>query len=126
MSFEVIIGPEFEDAVFRQVKPIMDRRLNEVRAVILEEFSAPKSGREYRRPSGGIYRASAAGEAPAIRSGRLRDSVSEPDVRRTAPGLVGKIEITAPYAGFLERGTPRISPRPFVKPAIEEIFRRRL
>ena len=125
MSFEVIIGDALERAIERQVGPIMERALNELRAVMIEEFKAPKSGREYRRPGGERYRASAPGEPPADRSGQLRASIGEPQISISAGALVGQLLIAAPYAGYLERGTPRISPRPFVGPAIQEILRKR-
>jgi hypothetical protein len=123
MRFEVIITPEFQRSVIRQMKPIIEKDLNELREIMFEEFQAPKSGREYRRPSGGVYRASAPGEPPAIRTGNLRDSISEPDVRETAPGVVGEIEITAPYALGLEEGRGRVAPRPFVIPAIDALLK---
>jgi HK97 gp10 family phage protein len=123
MNFEVTIGPDFEAAVIRQAAPIMEGKLNTLRATMIEEFNAPKTGHEYRRPQGGRYRASAPGEPPAVRTGNLRDSISEPDVRKSSGALVGQITIAAPYAGYLERGTGRIAPRPFVRPAIDALLK---
>ena len=126
MTFDVIINSaEFNAAVASQAEPIMERKLNELTQIIVEEFSEPKSGRMYRRPSGGSYRASAPGESPAIRTGNLRDSISKPDVRREGRTVVGRIVIAAPYAEGLERGRGRVLPRPFVRPAIEELLGRR-
>lgn len=123
MTFDVVIDTStFERAVERQVKPIIEDKLNTVRATIVEEFNAPKTGREYRRPQGGRYRASAPGEPPARLTGALLASISEPDVRHEPGALVGQIVIAAPYAGYLERGTGRIAPRPFVKPAIHALL----
>jgi len=39
--------------------------------------------------------------------------------------LVGQIEITAPHAILLQRGTNRIKPRPIAQPAVDEFLRRR-
>lgn len=122
MRFEVIINSAaFDAAVARQAKPIIDRKLTEIKAEMIEEFNAPKSGREYPRRN----RASAPGEAPARQTGTLQASISEPRVGKVGRKVVGVLFIAAPYAGYLERGTPRIKPRPFVRPAIEEILRRR-
>lgn len=120
MKFEVIVTPAFQRAVERQAGPFMDRVLTEAKAEMIDEFNRPKSGREYR----GRRRASAPGEAPARQTGRLQDSIGEPQVRKEGRFLVGTLRITAPYAFYLERGTPRIKPRPFARPAVEEILRR--
>jgi len=125
MSFEVIIGDALERAIVSQVAPIMERALNELRAVMIEEFNAPKSGREYRLRGGVRHQASAPGESPARRFGGLERSIGEPDVQKFGGFLVGSLKIGARFAGYLERGTPRISPRPFAVPAVKEILRRR-
>ena len=125
MSFEVVATSAFEQSLIRQAAPIIERRLNELRANMIEGFNEPKSGRDYRRPGGDRYQASAPGERPARRSGQLQASIGEPQIFRSAGALVGQLLISAPHAGYLERGTPRISPRPFVRPAIEEELRRR-
>src|SRR5215470_11245116 len=106
MNFEVIITPEFEHSVIRQAAPIIEGKLNTLRSILVEELESPKTGREYRRPQGGRYQASAPGEPPARRSGKLKRSISEPDIRESSGALIGQITISAPYAGFLEKGTP--------------------
>jgi hypothetical protein len=123
MSFEVMATDAFEQSLIRQATPIMERRLNEMRAKMIEGFNAPKSGRESRRPGGDRYRASAPGEPPARRSGGLERSIGEPNVEKSGGFLVGFLKIEAHFAGYLERGTPRILPRPFARPAVEEILR---
>jgi hypothetical protein len=126
MTFQVVINTAaFNAAVERQAKPIMENDLKEITTIIVEEFSAPKSGRIYRRPGGGFYQASAPGEPPAIASGRLKGSITPPQVGRAGNLLVGQIRITAPYAVKLERGIG-LAPRPFARPAVEEFLRRRV
>jgi HK97 gp10 family phage protein len=120
MSFQVIITPEFQRSVERQVRPMMDRFLTETKAEMIKEFNAPKSGRQYPRRN----RASAPGEPPARQTGTLQASISEPKVGREGRFLVGVLFIAAPYAGYLERGTPRMAPRPFARAAVEEVLRR--
>jgi hypothetical protein len=122
MTFQVIINTSaFERAVERQVAPMMEADLNEIKAIIAEQADAPKSGRQYRDRR----RSSAAGESPARQSGSLVDSITEPDVRKAGNVLIGEIRIVAPHAILLQRGTGRIAPRPISRPAVDEFLRRR-
>jgi hypothetical protein len=121
VSFEVIIvQPQFTRAVIRQASPIMEGDLNEIHANLDVGFDEPKTGHVYPRPGGGTYRASAPGESPARRTGNLRDSISEPDVRESSGALVGQITISAEYAAILEFHNNR----PFVRPAIDDVLKR--
>ena len=121
MSFQVIMTPEFERSVERQVKPIMEEALTEVTEIIGEQADEPKSGREYR----GRRRASAPGETPARQTSALVDSITKPQVSKEGRFLVGQIKITAPHAILLQRGTTRIKPRPIAQPAVDEFLGRR-
>ncbi len=69
----------------------------------------PKTGRIY-----GTHRASKAGEAPANQTGRLRRS-GYYKVHSSNSMTVG---FGAEYAAFLEDGTRRMKPRPFLIRAI--------
>jgi hypothetical protein len=73
-------------------------------------------GRAFR--GGGRYRASAKGEAPAVRSGRLFNSLKEsyPDK------LTGVLTIDTPYAAYLEPPAPL--DRPFALVSAETIASR--
>lgn len=73
----------------------------------------PKTGRVYSF-RGRQHQASAPGEAPANRSGRLMKSYNF-NVHGPYNMEVGE---NAPYAGFLEDGTGRMRPRPHVIKAI--------
>lgn len=88
-------------------------------------LSGPRSGRVYTRPGGfGTYQASAPGEAPAERTGALRQSwrpfstVSVTDNAITV--TYGIRSEGVPYAGRLDPAlpgtvsTPSTGPRPFV------------
>lgn len=80
-------------------------------------FALPKSGRYYRvSRTGRPHRASAPGEAPAVLTGFLSNSIQSefPSAR------LGIIAIGAQYAPYLELGTARMKPRPFIDPAIKE------
>lgn len=86
---------------------------------IRQDMAKPKHGRVY------LYRgkphvASAPGESPAIRSGALWRAVV-PQYSRTglqarfAPKVPGK----PPYPRFLEHGTSRMAPRPYLRPGVD-------
>ncbi len=77
---------------------------------MLISFRLPKSGREYKRGTR-IHRASAKGEAPAIDTGFLANSIV-PDLSNP---LVGRLTIGAEYARILEE----VLDRPYVRPAID-------
>jgi len=68
---------------------------------------------------GAAYRASAPGEAPAARTGRLRQSFH---IIVTPGDGVWTVRIftNVIYADDLEYGTERMAPRPFLEPAIEK------
>lgn len=77
-----------------------------------------KSGRVYERGSGqnlsSTHKASAPGEAPATDTGTLVSSIKS-DVR----GLNGKVFSKLKYAFWLEHGTLKMEPRPFLNPALQ-------
>lgn len=63
---------------------------------------------------------SAPGEPPAVRTGALRRSTVTETQNALRTGIA-KILIGEYYAEFLEFGTERIAPRPFVRPAVERL-----
>ena len=76
--------------------------------------SGPKTGRVYRR-RGVEHQASAPGEAPASDTGRLVGSIRTEYNMRT---LSGRVIASTTYAAALEYGTPRMEPRPYMRPAL--------
>lgn len=78
----------------------------------------PGDGREYKR--GGVtHTASSAGNAPAVDTGRLRDSINVIKFA-TISSLESEVGTNVEYAPFLEYGTSKMRPRPFWNPAIEK------
>ena len=92
------------------LKDIGDEVVKETRVLIK---SKNKTGRIYRF-RGRLHQASAPGEAPANRTGRLLKS-SNYAVRNQQQLSIGE---SAPYAVFLEDGTRKIKPRPHLIRAI--------
>lgn len=86
-----------------------------------ELMREPKTGKDYRgkgkkgkkRAKAFKTRSSAPGEAPAVQTGRLRASLAW-ETPRKLTRLIGS---NLKKAFFLEKGTARMKPRPFLRPA---------
>lgn len=74
----------------------------------------PKTGRVYQR-RGVEHQASAPGEAPASDTGRLVNSIT---TSYDTQNLVGTVNAGTKYAAYLEYGTAKMEPRPFMRPAV--------
>jgi len=84
----------------------------------IEAISAPKSGVLVKvSKTGRPHKRSAAGEAPAVETGRLKTSLHV-----TASSDKAEAEVVAPtsYAVHLEFGTRDMRMRPFLKPALDD------
>ena len=119
---------------------IVDNRLNELsgqlrrlasRAVREElmaitkdvkmDMAQTKSGGLYlRSKTGAPHQASAPGEAPAIDSGALVNSIQTELVSATAERAEVQVFTNMKYAPPLEYGTAHIEARPFMRPAADE------
>ena len=100
------------------------RASNELRNSALTVLRGQRSGRIYKRPfASGTYTASAPGEPPAVRSGDLRRSWRQKTASEsTSKGMMVRPAITTEvkYAPWLDEGTPKMAPRPFEQPIIED------
>ena len=111
-----------------KVASVIHKAIPAIRLEMQRRFLLPKSGRFYGRGKvqgggrafrgGGRYRASAKGEAPAVRSGRLFNSWrdSYPDK------LTGILATDVPYAVYLEPPAPL--DRPFALVSAETVAQR--
>lgn len=64
--------------------------------------------------------ASAPGEPPHMRSGELKAS-NRSEVDSVENKVTIKVSNTSSYAGYLEFGTEKMAPRPFFRPAMDEV-----
>lgn len=94
---------------------------------VKRKLSGGRSGRVYRVPgTKTLYTASAPGEAPASRTGTLRNAVQFQVNKADMEALVGPRALggnsNTPegYPFWLEFGTKKMSPRPYMRPAFEE------
>lgn len=127
-----IIGKIVEDTLTgaqREVSVRAYRASNELRNASLYVLRGKRSGRMYTVPNTGRkYRASKAGEAPAVRTGAFRLSwgthvhVEKAGSRYRA---VSSIESRAmaggkPLGDLLEKGSGRMRPRPYKRKVVEK------
>lgn len=92
----------------------------DVRNAVLVKLSGSRTGKLYKVPAvGRYYRASAAGEPPAVRLGHLRASYKYL-VKGKGVNSEGVVGSDLPYSHYLEYGTAKIKPRPHLKPAFRE------
>lgn len=118
LTFKVEIEPGVIQSMGEQASGIIRAIAFSIEGEMKRSMSTPKRGRFYRRSKrGAAHQASAPGEAPAIDSGLLANSIQTAVV---SP-LLAQVRIGAEYASYLEFGTRRMSPRPYVQPAIDAI-----
>lgn len=109
---EAAIIERVRSAAMRGVYKGVSLVRNEAISLILD---TPKTGRIYRRGDE-EHQASAPGEAPASDTGTLVGRIRV-DRSREAE-LIGIVRASTDYAKALEYGTPRMEPRPFMRPAL--------
>ncbi len=121
--------------VNKQVLSRGTRAVNAMRNAELEVLQGQRGGRRYRLPhSSSTYQASAPGEPPARRTGNLRlhwnGNLRTEGAKGNGITVIAQLESGEKYAGYLENGTSRMAPRPFVDritekaaPEIEKIYK---
>ena len=63
---------------------------------------------------------SIAGNPPAVDTGTLRRSITYKVDEKEMVGYVGSTIFNPPYGAYLEYGTSRMKPRPWLRPALEK------
>lgn len=104
---------EIADAWGRKANLAVHKTVARIHAEVAAAFARPKHGALYHG-----HRASAPGEPPAIDTGNLLNSITH---RMTGP-TEGEVAVGAEYGVYLEMGTRRQAPRPFLGPAVEKVW----
>jgi hypothetical protein len=114
---KVIIKRPFETV--EQLSQVVQKIATDIQSKIVDLMRAPKTGRVYKTKAGRTRQRSAPGEAPAIDTGALVNSISQ---GLTFPTPTTAL-LSAPmeYAEFLEEGTDRMAARPYAGPAIKSV-----
>jgi phage gpG-like protein len=100
-------GPVYKDLLRRALK---------VEATAKRITSGPGQGRIYTR-HGITHQASAPGDPFATDTGRLRASITHA-LGRDERGLYARVGTDVEYGAYLELGTSRMDPRPYLRPAL--------
>ena len=107
---------KINEAMIRALFNDADKVINDSADSLAKEMkrrikTGAKSGKQY-----GNHTASAPGQSPANWTGDLVNSISVEDKGKTSDVIVN-----SPYAEFLELGTSKMRPRPFIFPSIQKI-----
>lgn len=95
----------------------LDQQALAVEAQAVENLSQAGTGRVYRR-RGRVHQASAPGQPPATDTGLLRASVHTRSGRDSG-GQYREVGTGQAVGVYLEKGTRRILPRPWLVPALD-------
>lgn len=109
-----LIPTEVHGAIAHVVQAAALKIENHAKRAILR---GPKTGRLYRGSKKKMHRASAPGEAPATDTGRLASSI----YHRMIGADAAEVSTDVDYAGYLEFGTRKMAPRPYLKPALDAV-----
>lgn len=116
MSFQLTSNiPQITGLLKQRASRLVRTTALNIEASIKVSMSGPKSGRTYKRRKK-THTASAPGEAPAIDTGALFDSLNT-EMTGELSAVVGT---NMEYAEALEFGSHKMAPRPFLGPAFEE------
>ena len=106
------------DSIFRAAEKAVNNSAFDVAKEMKKSIlSGSKSGRQYFI-NGRRHQSSAPGQAPANSTGKLVRSIK---VTKIDGGH--EVKIDADYAAYLEYGTSRMRPRPFILPALLKVKR---
>jgi hypothetical protein len=116
----------FKNVEDKYIKRMLLRATAEFEMLVQNLIRMPKSGIVYKIPHSRVrYTSSAPGEAPAVRSGRLRQSIRHV-IKKTGPlewsAFIGSTVAT--YPAILETGSKFMKPRPLWQPALVALGRR--
>ena len=104
---------DFSKQAFRSIRDDAKKEITTL--VLICEREAKKSMKGGGRP----HKPSAPGEPPHVDIGRLRASVTH-EVEETLLGVVGRVGTNVEYGRYLELGTSKMMPRPWLRPALKK------
>jgi HK97 gp10 family phage protein len=134
MSIEIVIEDHITE-VIAKIQGSLKRRMEDacytVQAKAIDIIKEPKHGRIYTtyfwtdaqgrlrvgRERWKPHQASAIGEPPAWDTGELAQNIA---VEISGDGLEGKVGTEKDHGLFLEYGTSKMAPRPWLKPSFEQ------
>lgn len=96
-----------------------DARVEITKAILTVERNAKESMRGGGRP----HIPSRPGEPPRVDMGRLRSSITH-EIVSELRGIVGRVGTNVKYGRYLELGTSKMLPRPWLIPALKKTIGR--
>ena len=119
IKIEIVFNhfPQLTEELIRQADAVCEEMAGRALRGAQEAIrNPPKTGRVYRY--GKVeHQASAPGEAPATDTGALAANAK---TEQAAPAM-WEILFFQDYAAALEFGTPKMLPRPYLRPAVEAV-----
>lgn len=106
--------PELSAELRSRAKDVVVKATRDAEAAVKQSMNEPKTGLMY-----GGHQASAPGEAPAIDTGNLVNSIQVEFQNNYETGIV---YTNAEYAEALEYGGAHVAARPFMEPAAQKIL----
>ena len=111
-TVELKINEAMITALFKDADKVIVDSANSLAKEMKKRIkTGAKSGKTY-----GNHTSSAPGQSPANWTGELVNSISD-----ISEGKNSKVIVNANYAEFLELGTSKMRPRPFILPSIQKV-----
>lgn len=117
LRYDVEVTPEAVQQMGSQASMVVRAMASGIVAEMQRLMSLPKTGRAYRRGRTAVHIASAPGEAPAMDTGTLTNSINW----QMTGEAQATVTINAEYAAYLEYGTRFMARRPYIEPALDKV-----
>ena len=98
----------YGDDVYKKIHNEQKKRVRQA-AIFLESYIKKSFGTSPSSP----------GEPPGVDTGRLRNSITH-EIEESLWDIIGRVGTNVEYGKWLELGTKDMSPRPYLRRAIEE------
>jgi HK97 gp10 family phage protein len=98
----------YGDDVYKNIHNEQKKRVRQA-AIFLESYIKKSFGTSPSSP----------GEPPGVDTGRLRNSITH-EIEEALWDIIGRVGTNVEYGKWLELGTKDMSPRPYLRRAIEE------